>query len=144
MKTISVKHGDIEQKWYLVDASQKTLGRLATRIAFVLRGKHKPEFSFNSDIGDYIVVINAEKIKVTGAKKTDKIYYHHSGYTGGIKSVTFDKLLAKHPRRVIEHAVKGMLPKGPLGRKILQRLKVYAGAEHPHQAQKLEKLKVEA
>ena len=143
MKTISIKHGDVEQKWYLVDAQNKTLGRLATRIAHILRGKHKPEFTPNADIGDYVVVINADKIKVTGAKETDKIYYHHSGYTGGIKSVTFDKLLAKFPRRVIEHAVKGMLNKGPLGRKVLQKLKVYAGTEHPHQAQKLEKLEIE-
>lgn len=144
MKTISAKRSDIEQKWYLVDAKNKTLGRLATKIAHILRGKHRPEFTPHVDMGDYVVVINADKVAVTGNKEKDKIYYHHSGYTGGIKSVTLDKLLAKHPARVIEHAVRGMLSKGPLGRKVRLRLKVYAGAEHPHQAQKLTVLKVGA
>jgi large subunit ribosomal protein L13 len=121
--------------WCLIDASGKTLGRLATQIAFKLRGKDKPEFTPHLDVGDYVIVINASKIKVTGNKTKDKMYYRHSGYTGHIKSIAFDKLLDQHPERIIKHAVKGMLPKGPLGRKILSKLKIYSGAEHPHFAQ---------
>jgi len=143
MITKSIKRGDIEQKWHLIDANQQVLGRLASKIAHILRGKNKPEFTPNSNIGDYVVVINAEKVAVTGNKEKDKIYYRHSGYTGGIKSTTFDKLRSKAPERIIEHAVKCMIPKGPLGRKTLQRLKVYAGDKHPHTAQKLEILKIE-
>jgi len=143
MKTTkSIKRENVEQKWYLIDASGKILGRLATKIAHILRGKNKPEFTAHENLGDYIIVINAAKVAVTGNKVKDKIYYHHSGYTGGIKSITFDKLLAQHPERIIEHAVKGMLSKGPLARKTLQRLKIYAGDKHPHLAQKLEKLEV--
>lgn len=136
MQTFNVKQHEVNHGWLLVDADGKHLGRLATKIAFMLRGKHKPEFSPHIDIGDYIVVINAEKIRVTGNKFTDKMYYSHSGYTGGIKSISFDKLLAKFPERILEHAVKRMLPKGPLGRKVFKKLKVYAGAEHPHVAQR--------
>lgn len=135
MQTFSIKKKDVQQCWHLVDASNKTLGRLATQIAFVLRGKHKPEFTPHMDMGDHVIVVNVEKIKVTGNKFNDKMYYHHSGYTGGIKSVSYDKLLAKHPERILQHAVKGMLPKGPLGRQMLRKLRIYAGSEHPHTAQ---------
>jgi large subunit ribosomal protein L13 len=135
MKTYNATKETIHHNWYLVDASNKVLGRLASEIAKRLRGKHKPEYTPNVDTGDYIVVINASKIKVTGKKTKEKIYYTHSGYTGGIKSIAFDKLLAKHPERVIEIAVKGMLPKNPLGRDMYRKLNVYAGSEHPHAAQ---------
>jgi large subunit ribosomal protein L13 len=121
--------------WYLIDASEKTLGRLATCIAHRLRGKHRPEFAPNRDMGDFVVVINAEKIRVTGNKFKDKMYYHHTGFMGGIKEISFDKLQAKAPERILEMAVKNMLPKGPLGRKIFSKLKVYAGVSHPHAAQ---------
>lgn len=121
--------------WLLIDASNKTLGRLASKIAHILRGKHKPEYVPNLDFGDYVVVINAEKIKVTGNKFKDKNYYHHSGYPGGIKEISFDKLLNKSPEDILKIAVKGMLPKGPLGRKVFSKLKIYKGAEHPHKAQ---------
>ncbi|OGT35089.1 MAG: 50S ribosomal protein L13 [Gammaproteobacteria bacterium RIFCSPHIGHO2_12_FULL_37_14] len=124
-----------EHKWYLVDASGKVLGRLASQIAKYLRGKHKPEYTPHVDTGDYIVVINAAEIQVTGKKRQEKVYYRHSGYPGGIKETTFDKLQAKDPIRIIELAVKGMLPKNPLGRAMLQKLKVYPGSEHPHTAQ---------
>lgn len=135
MRTFTIKEKDIKPCWHLVDASNKNLGRLATRIAFVLRGKHKPEFSPHMDMGDFVIVINAEKINVTGNKAKDKMYYHHSGYTGGIKSISYDKLMDKFPERILQHAVKGMLPKGPLGRKLLKKLKIYAKDEHPHLAQ---------
>ena len=125
-----MKHG-----WYVVDATGKTLGRLSTEIANRLRGKHKPEFTPHVDAGDYIIVVNAEKIIVTGNKTTDKIYHRHSGYPGGIKSITFDKLIEKVPERVIEKAVKGMMPKNKLSRAMLSKLKVYAGNNHPHSAQ---------
>ena len=125
-----MKHG-----WYVVDATGKTLGRLSTEIANRLRGKHKPEFTPHVDAGDYIIVVNAEKIIVTGNKTTDKIYHRHSGYPGGIKSITFDKLIEKAPERVIEKAVKGMMPKNKLSRAMLSKLKVYAGNKHPHSAQ---------
>jgi large subunit ribosomal protein L13 len=135
MKTYFATSENTEHKWYVVDASGKVLGRLASQIAKYLRGKHKPEYTPHSDAGDYIIVVNASKIKVTGKKGQDKMYYTHSGYPGGIKETTFDKLQAKDPRRIIELAVKGMMPKNPLGRAMLSKLKVYAGAEHPHTAQ---------
>ena len=135
MKTYSAKPHEVQRNWYVVDATDKTLGRLASRIALYLRGKNKPEYTPHVDTGDYIIVINADKVRVTGNKFTDKQYYHHSGYPGGIKDTTFDKLQQKHPARIIELAVKGMLPKNPLGRQMYRKLKVYAGAEHDHQAQ---------
>jgi large subunit ribosomal protein L13 len=135
MRTFTIKQKDINPNWHLIDATGKHVGRLASRIAFMLRGKHKPEFTPHMDMGDFVVVINAEKIKITGNKFKDKIYYHHSGYTGGIKSIAYDKLLAKFPDRILQHAVKGMLPKGPLGRKMLKKLKIYAAENHPHLAQ---------
>ncbi|MFD2178815.1 50S ribosomal protein L13 [Veronia pacifica] len=135
MKTFVAKPETVKRDWYVVDAEGKTLGRIATEIASRLRGKHKPEYTPHVDTGDYIVVINAEKVTVTGAKTTDKMYYSHTGYIGGIKSISFDKLIAKKPEMVIELAVKGMLPRGPLGRAMFRKLKVYAGAEHKHTAQ---------
>ena len=135
MKTFSIKQKDIKHNWHLIDASGKTLGRLASKIAFMLRGKHKPEFTPHMNMGDCVIVINAAKIKVSGNKFKDKIYYRHSGYTGSLKSTSFDKLLAKFPERILQHAIKGMLPKGPLGRKMLKNLKVYAKEQHSHAAQ---------
>ena len=135
MKTFVAKPESVERDWYVVDAADKTLGRLAAEIALRLRGKHKPEYTPHVDKGDYIVVINAEKITVTGNKFKDKVYYAHSGYPGGLKDITFDKLQAKKPEMVLEVAVKGMLPKGPLGRAMFRKLKVYAGSEHKHAAQ---------
>ncbi|MDD3762332.1 MAG: 50S ribosomal protein L13 [Nevskiales bacterium] len=135
MKTIFAKSESVKRDWYVIDASDKTLGRLATEIARRLRGKHKPEYTPNVDTGDYIVVVNAEKVKVTGNKLTDKMYYRHTEYPGGIRSQSLQQLLEKHPERAIEKAVKGMLPKGPLGYAQFRKLKVYAGAEHPHTAQ---------
>ena len=131
----------IERKWYVVDADGKTLGRLASEVAKVLRGKNKPQFTPHVDTGDYVIVVNAEKIKVTGKKLDQKIYYHHSDYVGGMKETTLKEMLAKHPERVIEFAVKGMLPKGPLGRSMIKKLHVYAGPEHAQQAQKPVELK---
>ena len=136
MKTYSVKANEIKREWYLINAEGKTLGRLASEIAKILKGKHKPIYSPHLDCGDYVIVINAEKIHVTGRKLDQKIYYRHSGYPGGLKSITLREQLAKHPERVIKAAVKGMLPKNRLGRKMLKKLKVYAGDSHPHQAQK--------
>ena len=135
MKTFSAKPADVRHGWYVVDASGKTLGRLSTEIARRLRGKHKPEYTPHVDTGDYIVVVNAEKIHVTGKKMGDKVYYHHTGYIGGIKSITLEKLLHKAPERVIENAVKGMLPNNPLGRAMYRKLKVFKGPEHVHTAQ---------
>lgn len=135
MKTYSAKKEEVRRQWLVVDATDRTLGRLATEIANRLRGKHKPEFTPHVDTGDYVVVVNAEKIKVTGAKQTDKIYHHHTGYPGGIKSASFEQMIEKSPERVIEKAVKGMLPKNKLSRQVLSKLKVYAGNEHPHSAQ---------
>lgn len=135
MKTFVATPSTINRDWYLVDADGKTLGRLASEIAFRLRGKHKAEFTPNIDTGDYIIVINAEKIAVTGKKRTSKMYYHHTGYIGNLKKATFAELNARRPERVIELAVKGMLPRGPLGRAMLKKLKIYAGAEHQHKAQ---------
>ena len=139
-KTYVAKPGMVERKWYVVDATDLTLGRLATRIATVLRGKHKAQFTPHEDVGDFVVVVNAEKIKVTGRKLDQKIYYRHSGYPGGITGITLRRQLELHPERVIQSAVKGMLPRGPLGRRQLKKLKVYAGAEHPHTAQQPESM----
>ena len=135
MKTVSARKETVTRQWYVVDAAGKTLGRLCTEIANRLRGKHKPEFTPHVDTGDYIVVVNAEKIVVTGNKTTDKLYQHHTGYPGGIKSISFDKLLVKSPEMIIEKAVKGMMPKNKLSRAMLSKLKVYAGNDHPHSAQ---------
>ena len=135
MKTYSAKVSEIEREWFVVDAAGKNLGRLATQIATVLRGKHKPTFTPSMDVGDFVIVINADKITVTGNKLAQKMYYRYSGYPGGLKAVSLERMLATHPTRVIEHAVRGMLPKNRLGRKLVRKLKVYAGAKHPHQAQ---------
>ena len=135
MKTLMAKPGKIKKKWYLIDAEDKTLGRLATKIAHILRGKHKPEYTPHVDTGDYIVVINAEKVTVTGTKAKNKQYEHYTGYPGGLKAISFEKLQKRFPARIIEKAVKGMLPKNPLGYAMLTKLKVYAGSSHPHSAQ---------
>ena len=140
MKTYMANPDKIERKWYVVDAEGQTLGRLAAEVAKVLRGKNKPEFTPHVDTGDNVIVINAEKIKVTGKKLDQKVYYHHSDYVGGMKETTLREMMAKKPEQVIELAVKGMLPKGPLGRTMIKKLHVYAGAEHAHQAQKPEVL----
>ncbi len=142
MKTFTATPETIKRDWYVVDASDKTLGRLATEIARRLRGKHKPEYTPHMDTGDYIVVVNAEKVAVTGNKMKDKIYYHHTGFPGGLKSISLEKLLQEAPERVIETAVKGMLPKGPLGREMYRKLKVYAGPEHAHAAQQPQSLEI--
>jgi large subunit ribosomal protein L13 len=141
--TVFAKSGSIRGDWFVVDASDKTLGRLATQIAHRLKGKHKAIYSPHVDMGDHIVVLNAEKIHVTGRKLTDKIYYHHTGYIGGIKSIALEKLLKEHPERAIEIAVKGMLPKNTLGRQMFRKLHVFAGAEHPHQAQQPQPLEIQ-
>lgn len=135
MKTFVAKPAEVQRDWFVVDAEGKTLGRLATEIALRLRGKHKAEYTPHVDTGDYIIVVNAEKITVTGNKAKGKIYYHHTGFIGGIKSISFEDLIVRAPERVIEKAVKGMLPKGPLGRAMFRKLKVYAGTEHTHSAQ---------
>jgi large subunit ribosomal protein L13 len=135
MKTYNATNETAKHNWYVVDASGKTLGRLASEVARRLRGKHKPEYTPHVDTGDFIVVINANQVKVTGNKSKAKVYYSHSGFPGGLKEITFEKLLAKRPEKVIEIAVKGMLPKNPLGRAMYRKLKVYAGTEHPHAAQ---------
>ena len=142
MTTVSAKPAEVSHNWYLVDASGKTLGRLATEIARRLRGKHKPEYTPHVDTGDYIVVVNAEKVRVTGNKMQDKMYHHHTGYIGNLKSINLEKLLAKAPERVIETAVKGMMPKNTLGRAMYKKLKVYAGPEHAHQAQQPQALDI--
>jgi large subunit ribosomal protein L13 len=138
MKTYSAKPHEVDQKWLLVDAEGQTLGRMATAIATRLRGKHKPEYTPHIDTGDFVVVINADKVRVTGNKAKDKIYHSHSGFPGGLKSISFERLLEKAPERVIKQAVKGMLPRNSLGRAMFKKLKVYAGAEHPHTAQQPE------
>ncbi len=143
MKTYMANPAKVERKWYVVDADGQVLGRMAAQIASVLRGKNKPEFTPNEDVGDYVVVVNAAKVKVTGRKLDQKIYYHHSEYVGGMKEMTLKEMLAKKPERVVELAVKGMLPKGPLGRQMLDKLHVYAGPEHKQQAQKPEVLTLE-
>ncbi len=142
MKTFMAKKGEVERKWYVVDATNKILGRMAAQIAKKLRGKDKPIFTPHVDTGDFVIVVNAEKVRLTGKKWDNKIYYHHSGYMGGMKQITAKELLQKKPEELIRHAVKGMLPKNRLGRKLLKKLKVYAGPNHPHQAQKPEKWEI--
>jgi large subunit ribosomal protein L13 len=142
MKTFSAKATEVNQNWLIIDAEGQTLGRMATAIATRLRGKHKAEFTPHVDTGDYVVVVNAEKVRVTGNKAKDKMYYSHSGYPGGLKSIPFEKLIDKSPEKVIKLAVKGMLPKTPLGRSMFKKLKVYAGAKHPHEAQQPQALQL--
>jgi large subunit ribosomal protein L13 len=141
-RTYVTKPEDIQRNWYVVDASGQTLGRLASEVARIVRGKHKPIYSPSVDVGDYVIVINADKIYVTGRKLDQKMYYRHSGYPGGLKEVPLRRMLEEHPTRVIEHAVRGMLPKNRLGRKMIKKLKVYAGSDHPHQAQQPEPLEL--
>lgn len=138
MKSYIAKPQEVERKWYILDAEGQTLGRLASEAASILRGKKKPIYTPHVDGGDYVIIINAEKIEVTGKKRQEKIYKRHTGYPGGLKEITFEKLLEKKPEEILRHAVKGMLPKGPLGRDMAKKLKVYAGAEHKHEAQKPE------
>ncbi len=135
MKTVSMRAQDVQRSWYVVDAENRTLGRLASAVAHRLRGKHKPEYTPHVDTGDYIVVVNASRVRVTGNKETDKIYHRHSGYPGGIKSTSLARMRQTHPERIVEKAVKGMLPRNPLGRAMFKKLKVYAGPDHPHAAQ---------
>jgi len=142
MKTFVAKEHEIEKKWYLIDAKEKVLGRLASEIASILRGKNKPIFTPHMDAGDYIVVINADKVILTGGKIEKKMYYHHSGYVGGLKKTTAKEMLLKRPENLIKFAVKGMLPKNSLGRRQLTKLKIYAGQDYPHQAQQPEKLEI--
>jgi large subunit ribosomal protein L13 len=142
MKTYSAKPETVEQEWFIVDAEGKTLGRLASEVAYRLRGKHKPEYTPHVDTGDFIVVVNAEKIQVTGNKAKDKMYHHHTGYVGSLKSISFEKLIDKAPERVLQTAVKGMLPNNPLGRKMFSKLKVYAGESHPHAAQQPKEINI--
>ena len=144
MKTFSAKPADVRRDWFVVDATGKTLGRLSTEIASRLRGKHKPEYTPHVDTGDHIVVVNAEKVRVTGNKRKDKMYHRHTGYIGGLKSISFEKLIAEAPERVIQFAVKGMLPRGPLGRQMYSKLHVFAGPEHNHAAQQPIPLEVNA
>ncbi len=144
MKTFSAKPETVRRDWFLVDADGKTLGRLATEIARRLRGKHKPEYTPHVDTGDYIVVVNADKIRVTGNKMKDKMYHHHTGYIGNLKSMSLEKLMDKAPERALQLAVKGMLPRNPLGRKMLGKLRIYAGPEHEHQAQQPTPLEINA
>ena len=141
--TVFAKSGQVRGDWFVVDASGKTLGRLCTQIAHRLKGKHKADYSPHVDMGDHIVVLNAQKIHVTGRKLTDKIYYHHTGAIGGIKSIALEKLLQEHPERAIEFAVKGMLPRNPLGRRMLKKLHVFAGDQHPHGAQQPKPLEIQ-
>ena len=142
MTTVLTPVNEIERKWFVVDAESKVLGRLATEIATRLRGKHKPNYSTFQDVGDFVVVVNAEKVRLTGKKLTDKTYYHHTGYIGGLKECSAEELLKKHPTDVLFRAVQGMLPKNSLGRAQLKKLKVYAGGNHPHDAQEPEELKL--
>lgn len=142
MKTFSAKPAEVVHDWFIVDASDKTLGRLASEIAHRLRGKHKAEYTPHIDTGDYVVVINAEKVRVSGRKTTDKIYHRHTGYPGGLKSVSFEKLIQTAPERAIQSAVSGMLPRNPLGRAMFKKLKVYAGDAHPHAAQQPQELNI--
>lgn len=143
MKTMSAKAHEVKRDWFVIDANNKVLGRMVVEIARRLRGKHKAVYTPHVDTGDYIVVVNAEKVKVTGNKTADKVYYHHTGYPGGIKSATFEELQAKNPIRIIERAVKGMLPKNSLGREMYRKLKVYVGSDHPHAAQQPIELEIE-
>ena len=142
MKTVSMRAQDVQRSWYVVDAENRTLGRLASAIAHRLRGKHKPEYTPHVDTGDYIVVVNAAKVRVTGNKETDKIYYRHSGYPGGIRSTSLNRMRQTHPERIVEKAVKGMLPRNPLGRAMYRKLKVYAGPDHPHAAQQPQPMEI--
>jgi large subunit ribosomal protein L13 len=135
MRTVFVKPADVERKWFVIDAEGKILGRVAAKAASIVRGKEKPVFAPHQEVGDYVVVVNAGKIALTGSKARQKLYYHHTGYVGGLKADTYEKLSARHPAAPLELAIKGMLPKGPLGRKLFKNVKVYAGAEHPHGAQ---------
>ena len=144
MKTFSAKPEEVRRDWYLVDADGKTLGRLATEIARRLRGKHKPEYTPHVDTGDYIVVVNAEKIRVTGKKMKDKMYHRYTGYIGNLKSMSLEKLMEQSPERALQYAVKGMLPRNPLGRRMLGKLRVYAGPEHQHEAQQPKPLEINA
>ncbi|MBI5420286.1 MAG: 50S ribosomal protein L13 [Deltaproteobacteria bacterium] len=141
-KTEYFTRDEANQVWHVVDAKDKVLGRLATKVAEVLRGKHKPTFTPNADVGDFVIVVNADKVKLTGRKMTEKVYYRHTGYMGGLKSTTPEKVLKQHPERLIEWAVKGMLPKSRLGDRLFTKLKVYAGPDHPHQAQQPKALAV--
>ena len=142
MSSYIAKPSEIERKWYVIDAEGKTLGRICTEAATILRGKNKPTYTPFLDCGDYVIVINAEKVQVTGKKFKEKVYKHHTGYPGGLREITFDKLQAKKPEEIIRHAVKGMMPKGPLGRQMYKKLKVYAGPDHKHAAQKPEVLDI--
>ncbi len=144
MKTFSAKAEEIERKWFLIDAEDKVLGRLASQVSRILRGKHKPIFTKHVDTGDHIVIINAEKVRLTGKKVSQKIYYRHSQYPGGLKEIGVERMLKEHPERVIEFAVRGMMPHNRLGRQMLKKLRVYAGNEHPHEAQQPELLEIEA
>ncbi|HCM26704.1 MAG TPA: 50S ribosomal protein L13 [Treponema sp.] len=135
MKTVYVKPADAVRNWFIIDAQDKVLGRVAAKVAGMVRGKEKPIFAPHHELGDYVVIINADKIAVTGRKRQDKMYYRYSGYIGGLKSFTFEALAARHPEAPLELAIKGMLPKGPLGRKLLKNVKIYSGADHPHAAQ---------
>lgn len=143
MKTVCIRKEDISRRWYLVDASEKILGRLASKVASILRGKHKPQFSPHLDMGDHVIVINAEKVRLTGDKLRDKVYYHHSGYPKGLKSITAGKLMRERPERLVSMAIRGMLPKNKLGKAMARKLKVYKGQEHPHQAQSPERFEIE-
>lgn len=143
MKTYYAKPQEVEREWVLIDATDLVLGRVAVKAAHILKGKHKPQYTPHVDTGDFVVIINADKIRVTGNKAEDKRYYRHSGFPGGLKSESFNEAMEKHPERVIEHAVKGMLPKNTLGRAMGKKLKVYTGAEHPHMAQKPREIKME-
>jgi large subunit ribosomal protein L13 len=142
MKTFSAKPAEVKRDWYVIDAEGKTLGRMATEIAHRLRGKHKPEYTPHVDTGDYIIVVNAEKVHVTGQKRTDKMYHRHTGYPGGLRTMSFEKLVEHAPERIIQKAVKGMLPKNPLGRDMFRKLKVYAGPTHEHAAQQPKTLEI--
>ncbi|MBQ9954051.1 MAG: 50S ribosomal protein L13 [Eggerthellaceae bacterium] len=142
MKTYYAKPGEVEREWFVIDATDQVLGRVASKAAMILKGKHKPQYTPHVDTGDFVIIVNADKIRVTGTKAASKSYYRHSGHPGGLKSETFTEAMAKHPERVIEHAVKGMLPKNTLGRAMGMKLKVYAGAEHPHQAQQPRQLEM--
>lgn len=139
LKTYTVKGDYTDRKWYIMDAEGQVLGRMASQIASILRGKHKPVYSPHLDLGDFVIVINAEKIRLSGKKQEQKVYYHHSGYPGGLKAVPFSKMMEKKPERILEKAVKGMLPHNKLGRKMYKKLKIYVGSEHPHKAQQPEK-----
>ena len=136
MKSFIAKSHEVERKWYVIDAENKTLGRLASEVAAILRGKKKPTYTPHVDCGDYVIVINAEKVAVTGKKRKEKIYKRHTGYPGGLREMTFEQLMEKHPTEIVRHAVKGMMPNGKLGRQMYKKLKVYAGSEHGHDAQK--------